>query len=1411
MKKILLLFIIIVTTLALLCSCGLIDQIRGLFGGEGTGEGTGNNGGTNNGGETNGTVIWSKDTTPTLVFEEETEDITSLFRHIYQVIDIAPKMSKLPAAEADNEIIFGDAGRALSDLAYDKLDRYADLYSLESDGNSAYLIYAEGGSVAVAYSDTYSRYVAVEKLIAFANGETFAYDGVIAKGIFNTLDFIAERRDIEREKDFAAIEAENGEDVADALRSLYSLYGTELYYLIANLYDPAVGGFYYSVSGRDNTGYLPDIESTAQALNLVDYSGLSAGVLGVDAGAYGTVYYPNILPESMREEIYNFALSLRAEDGYFYHPQWGTSISSSRKGRDLGWGNRMIAVFGQFVDEASASSVSAVSYVAPTKEALTDKLISSNAYIAVAKALPKVDPLSASFDLTSEAAFKAYLDENLTKDSYNTGNTINSNISAVKKAGLYDFLYQYLVEHQFDNGLWEEETSFNAINGLMKLCSAFDADHPFPNPTKAIESTIEVMTDPELEIVHVCYVYNPWVALYNVLPHCSEQDELEFRTMIKERAAELIYNTFEKLSMFKKDDGGFSYFPDRTTHLSQMALVAVAGTAESDVNATGIAVSTVTQYMMRVLGIKAPELYHKFDTIYFTETLENLQPVIKKTFNTKVEAITFDDYDPSQGEEANGVVLYPDANAQVNIGNTTIGDDGKYTWVASSVIPNPAPGASPDDLVLRAIDYVYDRDGNGKVEDSKTPAEMPGTGSNVEFFIPNTSSVGECYVFDADLYFNSASATKITDCLAQLTFNTAKVTSSHSTWVDVYSYVKDGKTYLRLKENWAGPDKVTDGYVVTGIPADEWFNLRIEAYKVYGGDGNLEAIKVKFYLNGEYAGESDGAGYWSTTNQAYVDRVISAFRFQLYRHSTSEWYFNNVLICKTDDKYVEEDYPAYINPSDTEIYDFESDLIESSDYFTIVNNTIGADGEDNRNYVDNSTAALYNGGSFLSIAADPKNSANSVLKVVTNTPTGDIDASYVALTPFVKDKDGQLYVVDYDYYLESDANTKTGTIASYKLFYSTATADATVQAVYKPATITDLNFRPGNIDKSSFNISSGQWIKIKTVIDLKNKTLTTFASLDGGETWTNYMKSDIVIGSNRISAVQLTFDTGNADNRVQYVDNLSLTMIKELYLTLTNGEEKTYGVPLTVVPSDTKVYDFESGVVESNSKNVIVFNALSENQDKIDSTSNSTATNGSFLSIATDPENSANKVLKNFVNNGTSSKITLNPYIESENGKIMVLDFDHYYAQEEESAWQGIGHLIYNFSEDNSLSTQSIYKPTLSDSNNDGKLEIKYRGGNISNAELNVDGKQWIKIRAVVDLEAKTQQVYMSSDGGNTWVCCSKEPVKLEESKLVSVSIQFTANVAKNRIEYFDNISLVQVDGISMNVGGTETVFGEVK
>ena len=145
MKKLILLVVVVLATSSILFSC------QGIFGDK-----TDNvmPDGTN---EQVGTTIWSSDVKATIVTAEETSDIASLRQHIYQKSGIAPSVNPIYSAETANEIIFGETGRMISDTAYAKLDRYADIYSLEQNGNSAYLIYAEGSSIAIAYSDTFAR------------------------------------------------------------------------------------------------------------------------------------------------------------------------------------------------------------------------------------------------------------------------------------------------------------------------------------------------------------------------------------------------------------------------------------------------------------------------------------------------------------------------------------------------------------------------------------------------------------------------------------------------------------------------------------------------------------------------------------------------------------------------------------------------------------------------------------------------------------------------------------------------------------------------------------------------------------------------------------------------------------------------------------------------------------------------------------------------------------------------------------------------------------------------------------------------------------------------------------------------------------------------------------------------------
>lgn len=125
----------------------------------------------------------------------------------------------------------------------------------------------------------------------------------------------------------------DGKDFVDAMKDLYSIYDEDLYLWLAKLYCPAVGGFYYSNSARDNDWFQPDIESTLQATNILVHDGIINSLTE--------------LPEKMQGEMKKFLLErFDPEDGYFYHPHWGKNIIDSRRGRDLMWANGLCSRLG---------------------------------------------------------------------------------------------------------------------------------------------------------------------------------------------------------------------------------------------------------------------------------------------------------------------------------------------------------------------------------------------------------------------------------------------------------------------------------------------------------------------------------------------------------------------------------------------------------------------------------------------------------------------------------------------------------------------------------------------------------------------------------------------------------------------------------------------------------------------------------------------------------------------------------------------------------------------------------------------------------------------------------------------------------------------------------------------------------
>ena len=449
-----------------------------------------------------------------------------------------------------------------------------------------------------------------------------------AYGIENFEERLAnarEAREKMRAEKFAAAAKAIGDEGARALSELYGLYDERFYLWLAGLWEPEIGGFYYSNSARDTEGYLPDIESTAQAMN-----GLSN--LGIFEGRGG--HYSNGgTPEFMRERLIAFASSLiDPEDGYAYHPQWGYNITTSRRGRDLNWTVGLLKNLG----------------ATPPCETAYDKLSrlsSSEKKSEEAKAvLPE--------HLHSTEAFSEYLLQfedpssryYIEKNSYGSGNLLQSQMSQFKAAGeeYLNLLFAMFERHQReDNGSYEAGASYNATNGLMKIMLMYSAaGREFPMAERALLTTVAAATGEERP-GWVCCFYNPIITILNLLNNIKKFGSPEraeaLRKMIIENAPRLIRVTKEKIKIFAKADGGFSYYPEHTISGSQNAPVALDKCVESDVNASCISSTGVLSNLCSVLGIERIPAFCQEDGDLFFDIIERAE--VKPKINPIPEAL----------------------------------------------------------------------------------------------------------------------------------------------------------------------------------------------------------------------------------------------------------------------------------------------------------------------------------------------------------------------------------------------------------------------------------------------------------------------------------------------------------------------------------------------------------------------------------------------------------------------------------------------------------------------------------------------------------------------------------------------------------------------------------------------------
>ena len=428
-----------------------------------------------------------------------------------------------------------------------------------------------------------------------------------------------------------------GKDITYALRELHTLVTSgEVVRWFAELDDPEIGGFYFSNSARDVDGYLPDLESTRQAIAFFESSGMTAEFSGDTVAA---------LPEWMGADIVAFVKKMQDKNGYFYHPQWSRDESDkhlARLGRDLEWAVSLLEKFGArpiydtpngMKGDGGESSSHVCSECNGKESGLSEELVKEH--------------------LRDKESFIAYLkgfedSGEIHSNSWKVGNLIESQATMIydrdkvlRERGadysLCDILAEWFERLQNPkNGAWSLGDSLDTMstNGILKIASTFNRiKREFPRPLLAIESAITIAKSRK-PIPSVCHALNPWYALSVIITNVRDfntSDDKErvmkevdgLRRYILENSADMIRAAREKLSVLKMSDGSFEMSANGKNGYSQGMPVSLPECHEGNVNAY-ICTRAVPAHIFNILGYENMPLFGEAERMLFVNILEEM-------------------------------------------------------------------------------------------------------------------------------------------------------------------------------------------------------------------------------------------------------------------------------------------------------------------------------------------------------------------------------------------------------------------------------------------------------------------------------------------------------------------------------------------------------------------------------------------------------------------------------------------------------------------------------------------------------------------------------------------------------------------------------------------------------------------
>jgi len=757
-----------------------------------------------------------------VILSSDSEPIMSaLFAAVHEKTDVVPVMKALYSPAEKHEIVFGSTSRDISKEAYRLLAPLT-----ETENTAGYLIYSDGTSVAVAFSTADVLELAydafLKQCLQVSDGKITLSEGVIASGSVDLYEYFDECDEKLREEQWATLEKHinakgyDGAATVAAFKQLYSLYSDDAYLWLANLYDPATGGFYYSNSARDTVTFAPDLESTRQALDFLRYSGMTRNLKGT-------------LPAEMKTNLVAWVQSLRASNGYFYHPQWEKHVTTDeRLGRDVTNARSILDIFDAAYSYSAYSGAPGVHAVPLTGTRGSSKIQTVSASAS-----------AAAPHLSGKEAFLEYLNEQNWNDAYTAGNRIAAQFALIREAGLADICLDFLDGIQNpETGMWSPNRDDNAVNGFLKISAMYaDYGRRMNYMSEAADTCIAVLLS-DTEPTTVCWVYNVWYSLGNIIGLLNSENATaadralanDIRDRLCKNAPQYITVAYEKYLPFRKEDGSFSFTPEFSSNASQGMPVCVSRMREGDVNASYISIVSVPARIFAALGYQdaRPDIYTPNDYKKFLHTLAGIDEVVK-TNHEYGGALGFN------GASVEGL-LY----------------EAAYTEIDTK------PGA----VSQKGHSYAYidldEKSGNQFLTFGKEGQSILENGGKVEPKIAfrTIDSGGTRYIYEAKVRFNGGEM-------------------EGNSWHTRFSmYYSSGRFWYMLA--YTDPqgklclDSMTAPLAV--LEPGVWYDLRFEYYTDSAASPKEKVCRV--YVNGEYVGNggvSGSAGKDSALGRCYLE------------------------------------------------------------------------------------------------------------------------------------------------------------------------------------------------------------------------------------------------------------------------------------------------------------------------------------------------------------------------------------------------------------------------------------------------------------------------------------------------------------------------------------------------------------